>query len=78
MITTTMPPRMRIIWSILEMAKDIGDDFVISICRRLIVANRLGWRKHASKTDWCANLLRGIENEDHPRHHTFRHRRCPY
>jgi hypothetical protein len=42
MITTTMPPRMRIIWSVLEMAKDIGDDFVISICRRLIVSNRLG------------------------------------
>jgi hypothetical protein len=46
------PPRMRIVWSVLEAAKDCQDEMVIAACRRLIVANRLGWKKHRAKADW--------------------------
>ena len=47
------PPRMRIVWDVLEAAKDNQDDHVIGACRRLIVADRLGWRKHADMRDWA-------------------------
>lgn len=47
-----MTPRMYIVWHVLEAAKDAGDAMVIAACRRLIVANRLGWRKHADPADW--------------------------
>lgn len=45
------PLRMSITWDALEMAKDAGDTFVISACRRIIDANRIGWRKHGQKSD---------------------------
>jgi hypothetical protein len=48
----TLVPRMHIVWNVLERAKDVGDDFVIGACRRLIAANRLGWRKHHDPEDW--------------------------
>lgn len=48
----TMTPRMQIVWDVLEGAKDAKDELVIAACRRLIEANRRGWRKHASKADW--------------------------
>lgn len=46
-----MSPWMQITWEVLEAAKDVGDEFVIAACRWIIVANRLGWRKHGRKED---------------------------
>jgi hypothetical protein len=48
----TMPPRMRIVWTTLARALDCQDDYVVRACRRLIVADRLGWRKHRDTRDW--------------------------
>lgn len=47
-----MTPRMMITWKVLEAAKDAGDGFVIAACRRLIVANRLGWKRHHNPADF--------------------------
>ena len=47
-----MTPRMQIVWNVLEAAKDNGDQMVIAACRRLIVADRIGWKRHAAKADW--------------------------
>ena len=47
------PPRTRIIWSVLEGAKDVQDETVVGACRRLIRADRLGWRKHHNPADWA-------------------------
>lgn len=46
-----MSPRMQIVWSVLEAAKDCGDEFVIAACRRCITADLIGWRKHGNKAD---------------------------
>ncbi|MGE0256868.1 MAG: hypothetical protein AB7N54_19520 [Alphaproteobacteria bacterium] len=48
---TAEPPRMTMVWQVLEAAKDAGDEKVIAACRRLITANRLGWMKHARAED---------------------------
>jgi hypothetical protein len=45
------PPRVRITWAVLEAAKDVGDEMVIAACRRIIVAERIGWRKHGDPAD---------------------------
>jgi hypothetical protein len=42
---------MCITWDVLEAAKDAGDEMVIATCRRIIVAHRLGWRKHGNPAD---------------------------
>jgi hypothetical protein len=42
---------MRITWDVLEAAKDAGDEMIIAACRRIIVAHRLGWRKHGNPAD---------------------------
>ena len=47
-----MTHRMQTVWSVLEAAKDAGDTLVISACRRLIEANRLGWNKYRKPEDW--------------------------
>jgi hypothetical protein len=47
----SQPPRMRITWAVLEAAKDAGDEMVIAACRRIIIADRLGWRKHGDPAD---------------------------
>ena len=47
-----MNPKMQIVWSVLEAAKDAGDELVVAACRRLIVANRLGWKKYADAADF--------------------------
>lgn len=47
----SQPPRMRITWAILEAAKDAGDEVVIAACRRVIAADRVGWRKHGNPAD---------------------------
>jgi hypothetical protein len=43
--------RMQIVWDVLEAAKDTGDAIVIAACRRLIAADRVGWRRHAERGD---------------------------
>ena len=52
-----MTPRMQIVWTVLEAAKDVGDELVISACRRLIIANRLGWKKYHRSDDWQLVLM---------------------
>ena len=47
-----MTPRMQITWDVLEAAKDAGDQMVISACRRIINADRIGWRKHGDPADF--------------------------
>lgn len=47
-----MSPRMQIIWSVLEAAKDAGDAAVAAACRRLIEANRRGWKAHHAPADY--------------------------
>ncbi len=44
-------PRMRITWHVLEAAKDASDEIVIAACRRIITADRIGWRKHGNSAD---------------------------
>lgn len=46
-----MNPRMTITWDVLEAAKDAGDETVIAACRRIIRADRLGWKKHGNAED---------------------------
>ena len=45
-----MSLRMKIVWDVLEGAKDVGDELIIAACRRLIIANRGGRR--ADRKDW--------------------------
>ena len=56
-----MTPRMQITWDVLERAKDCGDETVIAACRRIIVADRIGWRKHGSQHD--LNLVFAFDKE---------------
>lgn len=44
-------PRMQMVWDVLEAAKDNRDEMAVAVCRRLIVADRLGWKKHADRED---------------------------
>lgn len=48
---THQPPRMQITWRVLEGALEAGDADVVAACRRVIVANRLGWRKYGNPAD---------------------------
>lgn len=51
---THRPPlRMRVIWHVLESAKDVGRLDVVAACRRLIQADKLGWAKHHRPADWA-------------------------
>jgi hypothetical protein len=43
---------MRIVWAVLESAKDVGHEPTIAACRRLIDAYRKGWREHHDPKDW--------------------------
>jgi hypothetical protein len=43
--------RMQMVWDVLETAKDNDDQIMIAACRRLVVADRLGWKKHAELGD---------------------------
>ena len=47
----SQPPRMTITWQVLEAAKYAGDEMVIAACRRIIVADRRGWKKHGNPAD---------------------------
>jgi hypothetical protein len=44
-------PRKRIILNVLERAKDAGDQTVIAACRRLLNAETIGFRTHATPAD---------------------------
>ena len=44
-------PFMQIVWTVLNGAKDAGDQIVIAACRRLIWANTRGFRRHAQAAD---------------------------
>lgn len=46
------PPRMQMVWEVLEAARDAGDKAVVDACTRLIDADRRGWRKHHDPADW--------------------------
>ena len=46
-----LSPRMRMVWQVLEAAKDAGNERVIAACRRCIVADRRGWRQHGDPDD---------------------------
>ncbi len=54
---------MQIVWDVLARAIDNEDWTVIEACRRLIVANRLGWQRYTSATDWTI-VLEFYESED--------------
>lgn len=51
-----MTQKMQIVWQVLEAAKHNDDDTVTAACRRLIVANRLGWRKFHNPADFSLVL----------------------
>jgi hypothetical protein len=36
---------------VLEAAKDAGDEMVVAACRRIIVAERVGWHRHGNPAD---------------------------
>lgn len=48
----TQTPRMDNVWEVLGAAKDAGDQLAISACRRLIEADRRGWKRHHSPADY--------------------------
>jgi hypothetical protein len=52
MTMTNVPLRMHVVFDVLERALDNKDIAVVAACRRLICANRLGWRKHADPATW--------------------------
>ena len=51
-----MNPRTQITWNVLEAAKDAGDALMIATCRRVLNADRLGWRKHGNAADYAMVL----------------------
>jgi hypothetical protein len=51
-VINSRPLRMQIVCQVLEAARDVGDDVVLAACRRLINADRLGWREHYDPADW--------------------------
>jgi hypothetical protein len=54
------PPRVHIIAAVLESALDAGASEYVEMCRRLIVADRRGWRTHADQAD-CEAVLEAYE-----------------
>jgi hypothetical protein len=45
------PLRMQITYEVAVAAKDANDEMVFAACRRIIEANRIGWRKHGNPAD---------------------------
>jgi hypothetical protein len=43
------PPRMQVVWHVLDAARDTGDKLVIDACVRLIDADRRGRKHHDPK-----------------------------
>lgn len=54
---------MQIVWDVLPRAIAAEDWEVIEACRRLIVANRLGWRRYTNASDWNI-VLAFYQSED--------------
>jgi hypothetical protein len=48
---STTPLRLQLTLDVLERDKDCGDATVIAACRRVIQADRLGWRRHGNPHD---------------------------
>jgi hypothetical protein len=48
-----MTPRKKMIFEVLDAAKDACDAEIVAACRRLMKADRLGWRKYADISDWA-------------------------
>ena len=55
----SMSLRMRVVWEVLEAAKDNHDEKVIAACRRIINANRIA--RPADPADW--RLVRAFADE---------------
>ena len=51
-----MTLRMNVVWEVLDMAKDVRDFHIWGACRRLIIADRLGWRKYHDPADMALIL----------------------
>ena len=80
-------PRMEIVWRVLERAIDAEDWEVIEACRRLVIANRLGWRRYTNASDWnlvmafddlaapaASDLIHDLDEQDgSPEHQESRH-----
>lgn len=45
--------RMKVVWDVMEEAKVNRDDVVLAACRRLIHADRLGWKSPHRHRDWA-------------------------
>jgi hypothetical protein len=43
-----------------------GDAMVIAACRRIIAADRIGWRKHGRTLDWYIRFFPRREEQDLP------------
>ena len=56
-----IPPRLRVIYDVLESAKDVGHVPTINACRRLIVAHIRGWKRHHDPADWA--MVREVDEE---------------
>ena len=54
--SVSRPPRIDIIHTVLESAREAGVTEYVEICRRLLAADRKGWRTHADRQDWNAVL----------------------
>lgn len=57
-------PSMEIVWRVLPRALDLEDWTVIEACRRLIVANKLGWRRFTNANDW--NIVLAFDDDSLP------------
>lgn len=51
-----MTIKMERILEVLEAAKDAGDECLIAACRRLMLANIKGWKKHHNPADYLMVL----------------------
>lgn len=51
---------MNAVWRVLPRAIDAEDWEVIEACRRLIIANRLGWRRYTNASDW--NVIHAFDD----------------
>lgn len=56
--------RIELVWAALRRALEREDWDVIEACRRLIQAERLGWRQFTTADDWNVVLSFDTETED--------------
>ena len=53
--------RKTIALEVLECAIDAGDDYIVSICRKAIIAARFGWKKYGNEREF--NIIREFWHE---------------